>query len=87
MGFHDPVDLPDGPHGTLRALLIWPHMAGNALITTSLGRAVVFIATGITEAELRFAKRTSSAHLLLLLLGDDLAGGVVWRGGRAFYTE
>jgi hypothetical protein len=54
------------PIGELRGLLVWPYRQRPHFLT-STGKADLFIATGITEAEWSLARETSSQHLVLLL--------------------
>jgi hypothetical protein len=54
--------------GATRALIAWPLLAGGpASLTTSTGSTELRVLTTITQGEWDFARRLSSAHLLLLL--------------------
>jgi hypothetical protein len=55
------------PVGTIRALVFWPYLFPDAAFTTSTGRAMIYIATGITEEEWLMTKETTTPQLLLLL--------------------
>jgi hypothetical protein len=55
------------PVGDLRAMLFWPYVLKDSSFVTSTGKAMIFVATGITEDEWALAKETTTAHLLLLL--------------------
>lgn len=56
------------PVGEIRAVLFWPLLHPDAVLQTSTGKFLILVATGITAAEWDFAKRTTSAHMLLLLV-------------------
>ncbi len=53
--------------GDIRAVLFWPYLFPEGQLITSTGKFRVLIATGITQDEWDLAKRTTTAHLLLLL--------------------
>jgi hypothetical protein len=55
------------PANELRAVLFWPYLLKDSSFVTSTGKAMIYIATGITEDEWALAKATTTAHLLLLL--------------------
>jgi hypothetical protein len=55
------------PASELRAMLFWPYLLKDSSFVTSTGKAMIFVATGITEDEWALAKATTTAHLLLLL--------------------
>ena len=59
-------DVPDRI-GDIEALLFWPYLYVNQDFATTTGRFGILVGTGITHEELRMAKETSSAHLMLLL--------------------
>lgn len=56
------------PVGEIRAVLFWPFLHPDSVLQTSTGKFLILVATGITAAEWDFAKRTTTAHLLLLLI-------------------
>lgn len=56
------------PVGEMRALVFRPHMRYPSGFETSTGFFNILVGTAITEKEWQFAKETSSAHLLLILL-------------------
>jgi suppressor of fused protein SUFU len=55
------------PEGEMRALLFWKYGLQPKPLWTSTGYFDILIGTTITEDEWHLAKKTSSAHLLLLL--------------------
>jgi hypothetical protein len=55
------------PFGSIRAVLFWPYLLPDAHFVTQTGKAMIFIATGITQDEWELAKATSTPQLLLLL--------------------
>ena len=59
--------------GKIRAALFWRFLFPDWKFTTSTGKFMVLAATGITEAEWRLAKATSSNHLMLLLFRAGIA--------------
>jgi hypothetical protein len=63
-----PEDLGFKPIGSIRAILFWPYLFPNANFATSTGKAMIWIATGITADEWDAAKGTTTAQLLLLLM-------------------
>lgn len=62
-----PGELRIEPAGEIRAMLFWPYLFPDANFVTSTGKAMIYIATGITEDEWQLAKATTTAHVLLLL--------------------
>lgn len=62
-----PSELGINPVGEIRAMLFWPYVLPDSNFVTSTGKAMIFIATGITEEEWALAKSTTTAHVLLLL--------------------
>jgi hypothetical protein len=48
-------------------MLFWPYLLPETGFVTSTGKAMIYIATGITEDEWELAKATTTAHVLLLL--------------------
>jgi len=54
------------PVGSIRAVLFWPFLFPDWEFLTSTGKFMILVATGITEREWEAAKRTTTAHLLLL---------------------
>ena len=62
-----PSELGIDPMGDIRAMLFWPYLFPEASFVTSTGKAIIYIATGITEDEWELAKATTTAHVLLLL--------------------
>jgi hypothetical protein len=60
-------DLGITPVGDIRAVLFWPYLLPDSGFVTSTGKAMIFIATGITGDEWELAKSTTTAHVLLLL--------------------
>lgn len=61
------------PIGSIRAVLFWPFLFPDSVMLTSTGKFMILVATGITEAEWQFAKRTTTVHLLLLLCRAGIA--------------
>jgi len=59
-------DLPP-PCDDTRAFLFWPLIGARRWFTTSTGNFELLCATNITADEWDYAKKTSSAHLMLLL--------------------
>ena len=60
-------DLGITPASELRAMLFWPYLLKDSSFVTSTGKAMIYIATGITEDEWALAKATTTTHVLLLL--------------------
>lgn len=55
------------PVGKIRAVLFWPFLFPDWEFVTTTGKFMVMIATGITQQEWDLAKRTTTAHVMLLL--------------------
>lgn len=62
-----PSELGIEPVGEIRAMLFWLYLIPDANFVTSTGKAMIYLATGITEDEWELAKATTTAHVLLLL--------------------
>ena len=56
------------PVNSIRSLIFWPYWTHDEPFSTSTGRFEILVGTAITGDEWELAKRTSSAHLMLLLL-------------------
>jgi hypothetical protein len=63
-----PEELGVKASGEMRALVFWPYLGGPRWFTTGTGNFEFLCATAITRDELDYAKKTSSPHLLVLLL-------------------
>ena len=63
----DATGIDISPVGKLRAVLFWPYLFPDWELTTSTGKFMVLVATGITQAEWELAQQTTTVHLLLLL--------------------
>lgn len=63
----NPATTSATPVGKIRAVLFWPYLFPEWEFVTSTGKFMVMMATGITQAEWGLAKRTSTAHVLVLL--------------------
>ena len=61
----DPAD--PKPADDTRAIMFWRYLSPFSIFITSTGTCVIRIATTITGAEWELAKKTSTAHVVLLL--------------------